>query len=42
MSQKPNQHCQEEHDIDHESVDSFDEASAHMQDYTSIYAGVVR
>jgi len=42
MSQKPNQHCQEEHDVDHESADSIDEASARMQDYTSICYGVVR
>ncbi len=30
MSQKPNQHCQEEHYVDYENPESIDEALARM------------
>ena len=41
MSQKPNQHCQEEYYIDHENAKSIDNAPVCMQEYTGTRDGAV-
>jgi hypothetical protein len=42
VSQKSNQHGQEERCVNHENASGIEEASTRMYDYTGIQNGVVR